>query len=135
MRELNGHKVNSANDILTVTALDEPGPGGASHAYLIDGALYAKNASLKAYDGRPLNGSTFVGILFQNGPIPEVGVNGITHEALIAILIDRLEGFQAGKFSCAENADALVFLIAAQKALQSRTRNRLQRGVEGTHEV
>jgi hypothetical protein len=34
--------------------------------------------------------------LFQNGPIAEVGVNGVTHEVLLAIVADRLRSFQKG---------------------------------------
>lgn len=29
MRELTDHKVNPANDVLTVSVIDEPGSGGA----------------------------------------------------------------------------------------------------------
>ena len=35
-------------------------------------------------------------ITFQHGPIKEVGRNGLTNEALLAIVIDRLECAQAG---------------------------------------
>ncbi|ODT86711.1 MAG: hypothetical protein ABS78_15575 [Phenylobacterium sp. SCN 70-31] len=72
-------------------------------------------------------------MLFQNGPIGEVGVNGLTHEALLAILVDRLRAFQAGPFSCRENALALTKLEEAQQWLGARTRARMVRGVEGTH--
>ena len=33
MKELTGHKVNGCNDGITVNVLDEPGQGGACHAY------------------------------------------------------------------------------------------------------
>lgn len=115
MRELTGHKVNPANDVITVTATDGPGPGGASHNYHMNW------------------GSGAVTLQFQNGPINEAGVNGITHEALLAILIDRLEGFQAGKFANDYNAAALAHLQSAQGVLHDRTRERMSRGVEGTH--
>ncbi|MCC6800437.1 MAG: hypothetical protein IT325_09980 [Anaerolineae bacterium] len=74
-------------------------------------------------------------ILFQNGPIAEAGVNGVTHEALIAIVIDRLQAFQKGPFACRENALALTKLEEAQHWLHHRTRARMARQVEGTHEV
>jgi hypothetical protein len=76
-------------------------------------------------------------IIFQNGPVSVDGngVNGITHEALLAILIDRLEGFQAGPYANPHNAKALNHLREAQTALQARTRERMARGVEGTHTV
>lgn len=37
MRELNEHKINPGNDTLKITVLDEPGHGGANHAYDIEG--------------------------------------------------------------------------------------------------
>jgi hypothetical protein len=72
-------------------------------------------------------------IEFQNGPIKEVGVNGLTHEVLLAILADRLRCFQAGAFANEFNAEALSHIEAAQAALQARTRERMSRNVEGTH--
>ena len=69
---------------------------------------------------------------FQNGPIKEIGVNGVTHEALLAIVIDRLRSFQAGPYSCRDNAIALTNLEDALMRLQRRTRERIARGVEGT---
>jgi len=116
MRTLTTHIVegDSANHQIEIAVLDEPGHGGACHLYRVDG------------------GRCMVG--FQNGPIKEYGVNGITHEALLAILIDRMEGFQSGPYASADNATALDHLRGALSALQNRTRERLARGVEGTHE-
>ena len=134
MRELAGHKVNGANEKLNIVAMDEPGAGGACHHYQIFGFNTRTNASdpFVARHGQPASYTT---ILFQNGPIGEVGVNGITHEALLEILIDRLRSFQAGPYACEENRWALDNLVAAQALLQTRTRNRMARGVEGTNEV
>jgi len=119
MRELNEHKVNPANDTLTVTVLDEPGAGGANHEYQISGE------------------KTETRISFQNGPISVDGngVNGVTHEALLAIVADRLRSFQAGPYSCKANACALTHIEEAQHWLQQRTLERMRRGVEGTHTV
>jgi len=119
MRELNEHKVNPANDTLTVTVLDEPGAGGANHEYQISGE------------------KTETRISFQNGPISVDGngVNGVTHEALLAIVADRLRSFQSGPYACVENAGALEHIQLAQKCLQMRTQARMARGVEGTHTV
>jgi hypothetical protein len=127
MRELNGHKVNGCNEALRIEVLDEPGAGGANHLYRIEGMNTANNASAN-------DAVTCVHILFQNGPIPEKGTNGVTHEALLAIIIDRLQSFQKGPYACRENAIALTKLEEAQMWLQARTVARLRRGVEGTHE-
>lgn len=123
MRELTGHKVNPANDLLTVQVLDEPGSGGANHQYLI-----------KIPEQEKVAADNYC-VYFQNGPIGEVGVNGITHEALLAILVDRLECFQAGPFANKYNGVALDYLRGAQDILQQRTKERMNRGVEGTHTV
>lgn len=128
MRELNGHKVNPANDTLTIEVFDERGSGGANHCYVISGFDSSVNPSYQ-----PTTSPDSIDILFQNGPIAEVGVNGVTHEALLAILIDRMESFQAGPYNCRENGLALTKLQEAQMWLLQRTRGRMDRGVEGTH--
>lgn len=73
-------------------------------------------------------------LLFQNGVVPEVGVNGITPEALLLVIRDRFLGFQSGKFACPENAEVLRGIDIALKGIESRTNERSDRGVEGTHE-
>lgn len=134
MRELQDHKVNPANDTLTITVDDEPGAGGAQHRYTISGMNTASNPSDPFVErhGQPAEHAT---VLFQNGPIPEVGVNGVTHEALLAIVADRLRAFQAGPYACRENALALTKIEEAMHWLHHRTRARMDRGVEGTHKV
>lgn len=126
MRTIDDHKVNPANDTLTITVTDEPGAGGANHCYVVSG-----------FTSRPSDpGEHNISYLnFQNGPINEEGVNGITHEVLLAIVIDRLKSFQAGKFSSRENALALTHIQEANHWLLERTRIRMARGVEGTHTV
>lgn len=131
MREITSHIVNpaNANDKLKITVLDEPGQGGACHAYEITGYDASTNPSLnELYDPETCP------ILLQNGPIAEVGVNGVTHEALLAILIDHLESFQSGPYACPENQGALHHLVEARNCLHVRTKERMLRGVEGMNE-
>jgi hypothetical protein len=122
MRKLTDHKVNGLNEALDITVLDEPGQGNACHEYEID-----------QVGGAPDSGGAKTLIHFQNGPIKEAGVNGISNEALVAIVCDRLRGFQSGPFACRENALALTKLEESQMWLQKRTRDRVTRGVEGTN--
>lgn len=92
-------------------------------------------SSWDSYDGTAGDKVAFYNatrIAFQNGPIKEFGSNGLTQEALFAIIIDRLEGFQSGKFSCRENAVALTHTESALLWLTKRTLDRLARTVEGT---
>jgi len=134
VRVITDHAIDPANEKLTITVLDAPGNGGASHLYHIEGFDSASNPSdpWTARHGQSAKHST---ILFQNGPIPEVGVNGITHEVLLAIVADRLRGFQSGPYACEENASALHNIEIALDALMCRTRDRIQRGVEGTYKA
>lgn len=122
MRTITDHVVNPANDQITIEVLDEPGAGGANHVYQVRG-YHSKEAD-----------ETAVVIRFQNGPINEAGVNGLTQEVLLAIVADRLRSFQAGPFACRENALALTKIEEAQHWLQQRTIARMRRGVEGTHQ-
>ncbi|MFA5901043.1 MAG: hypothetical protein WC829_18235 [Hyphomicrobium sp.] len=118
MRKLTDHVVSPVNDKLEIFVCDEPGAGGAHHDYRI---------TLKEEDTMAM-----IRVIFQNGPIAEAGVNGVTHEALLAILIDRLRSFQAGPYPCAENMGALACLQQALDWLKQRTRARMERDVEGT---
>ena len=126
MRTLTDHIVpgDSANHQLTIEVHDEPGADGACHEYLI-------STDAIGGGGKSLNN---LAVSFQNGPIKEVGVNGVTHEALLAIVIDRLRSFQQGPYECSENQVVLCYLEAALTCLQRRTVARMNRGVEGTHE-
>jgi hypothetical protein len=129
MREITSHIVNPVNDKLKITVLDQPGHGGANHVYGIGGMELVRNtAAMNTPDDRPEGEAS---IIFQCGPIAEHGVNGVTQEALLAIVADRLECFQAGPFASDYNARALEHVKAAQESLLSRTRDRMARGVEG----
>lgn len=129
-RILTEHIINPCNDKLAITVTDEPGAGGASHRYEITGMSCAHNPSVK-----PADYADVQVILFQNGPINEKGVNGITQEVLLAIVADRLRSFQNGPFACKANACALTHIEEAQHWLQQRTIERIRRGVEGTNRI
>lgn len=132
VRELTGHKVNPANDKLTIKVMDEPvSMYGSNHHYQISGYSPMSNPATANTVTSP---EYFTDLIFQNGPIAKVGVNGITNEALLAIVVDRLQGFQRGEFACRENAVAITKLEEAQMWLNKRTVERMQRGVEGTHQ-
>lgn len=79
------------------------------------------------------NPSEDVGILcFQNGPVKEKGVNGVTIEDLLEICIHRLTCFQTGPYACSSNEQAADFIKLALGRLDSRTAERMKRNVEGT---
>ena len=126
MRTLTDHKLNGLNDSIRIDVMDEPGQGGACHDYLIQ--------PMTLPGDHPEGAINPVRIKFQNGPIKEAGVNGLSQEALLAVVIDRLRSFQDGPFKCRENAIALTHLEDALMWLQKRTRDRMARGVEGTNQ-
>lgn len=126
-RELTSHKVDGLNEALSIFVLDEPGQGNACRVY---GIGFVSGCPNDGDDGRETKSTL---IQFQNGPILEAGVNGVSQEALLAIVEDRLIGFQSGPFACRENAVALTKIQEAMMWLQKRTRDRMARGVEGTH--
>ena len=103
--------------------MDRPGPGGAPHQY----EVFTQPAEGEY-------GMSLCRIHFQEGPIKENGVNGVQHEDLIEILIDRLTHFQAGPHACDEHAAALMRLQDAKAHLVGRTTRRIAAGTEGTSE-
>lgn len=119
MRYITDHIVaGDPADQLEIIVQDQPSDGGANHVYHVTWPEQVMTVTIE----------------FQKGPIGLHGVNGLTHEALLAIVIDRLQSFQAGQFACTQNAIALSHCAAALLALQDRTRDRLMRKVEGLNE-
>jgi hypothetical protein len=100
-----------------VFALDPPADGGACHDYQIRAAK---------------SGAVLATIHFQKGPIGESGVNGIQHDDVLRILLDRLDGFQGGPYASAVNEVAAGHIGAALAADETRTRRRQRAGTEGT---
>ena len=100
-----------------VLVCDERSFGNANHKYKI----------------QLVDGKTLGEINFQNGPVKEHGRNGIHNEDLLAIVADRLAGFQGGDFACRENQVALEAVMDALGTLQMRTEIRKARNVEGTN--
>jgi hypothetical protein len=132
MREITDHIVSGDQAVqLKIVVLDEPGAGGANHRYNIDWYDGLKR-DLPDSKNTASRAECFIG--FQDGPIKEMGVNGVTQEALLAIVIDRLRSFQAGPFACQDNEDALRACQVALGKLQQRTLARIKRGVEGTNQ-
>jgi len=120
MREVAFEKTNVCLENCTITADDRDPKSGASHEYTI------------IVNRGDLADPIVAKIEFQNGPLKENGVNGMTNEALLAIVVDRLEGFQEGQFASRESALALTAVQNALHWLHHRTRQRIARGVEGT---
>lgn len=106
---------------LQVFATDAPGPGGANHEY----AIFFETEKTR----------DFKTISFQKGGVNEVGLNGVSDEALLAIIIDRARGFSAGPFRSDLGDDALRHMEEALDCLKRRYEDRAARGVEGFQKV
>lgn len=75
-------------------------------------------------------------IQFQHGPrAVEGSVAGVFDDDLLAVLQDRLEGFQSGQYACPENATALHHVQLAREALGLRVARRLAQGVLGANQT
>lgn len=104
-----------------VAALDarDPKAGNASHTYGIQW-------------GGPKD---ITRIQFQHGARGVEGSTpGVFDDDLLAIVEDRLVGFQDGPFACDENAAALAAVRAARTALGLRVAARIAKGVLGANE-
>jgi hypothetical protein len=123
-RTITHHLGNALNNALRISA-DGRADNGGSHFYLIEITSGAPDSGGLIYAVPP----------FQNGPVKEVGHNGISDEALLAIVLDRLEGFQEGPYRSRYNALAITKIEEALLWLNKRTTDRERRGVEGTHQV
>jgi hypothetical protein len=118
MRSITTHKDAGLNEHISINVLDGAGTGGASHWYVISG-----------------EGLDSVHVNFQVGGAKKSGLNGISNEALLAIVEDRLAGFQSGSYACTDNEIALNCVRGALQALHKRTEDRVTRGVEGELKV
>ena len=120
------HDGHGLNDIITIECDErDPNGGGASHNY---------TAAIDTSEGvNPP--SICVEVQFQHGPrLLETSTPGATEAVLIAILIDRMEGFQDGPFRCRENAIMLTKLQECMHWLRHRADERARRGVLGKNQ-
>lgn len=87
--------------------------------------------------GNPAGGCSHgVGITihWQDGPTKEAGGrNGAFVEEVVEAVISRLLAFQAGRYAHVANDHAIEYLTAANHVLRERTKDRIERGVEGRH--
>jgi hypothetical protein len=104
-----------------VLANDNP-EFNANHEYLV----------VAVEENSPGTSAILAEIKFQKGPTKENNLNGIFHEDLIIILIDRLTSLNDSEYRCKENSCAITKLEEAQMWLRKRTEDRRNRGVLGT---
>ena len=135
-RIVRGHEDGlGLNDLIEIKADPrDPEAGNASHVYRVWMDVTHTQAAIESGCTGPARGMV-AAIDFQHGPrLSATSEPGITEAVLLAILIDRLEGFQAGPFACEENAAQLAHLRAAMHLTRDRAIARAQRGVLGKNE-
>lgn len=119
MKKLN--TIQKRENLNNVFAVDEKGPGGANHEYLIRCSLDGCICDL-------------ANIQFQKGARKEENSqHGVIDPDLLEIVRDRLKAFQAGPFNSQYNAKALEHIEEALMWLNRRVEDRIERNVLGTN--
>lgn len=114
--------IQKRNNLNEVFREGEIGPGGAYHEYRV---------AIPRGDGY----ETAQRIVFQKGPRKDPNAqSGVLDSDLLEIVRDRLKAFQAGEFSCRENACALTHIEEALMWMNKRAEDRAERNVLGTYE-
>lgn len=108
------HDGHGLNEITRICA-GPRGPGGAPDFYDVF-----------------TEGNKPIRIQFQAGPRNEEGSTpGILDSALLAIVLDRMQGYNSGKFQCRENAIIATKIEEAMLWMKKRADDRAKRGVLG----
>ena len=110
-------------ECIDVYAVDKRNGDGANHTYRID---------VRAFEN-PKNAEPSVTVMlpFQDGGLKDVGANGITEQALLAVVLDRLRGFNDGPYRCPENSMMITKIEEALMWGEKRANDRARRGLEG----
>ena len=109
--------IQKRENLNTVFVTDEKSNGDANHEYSID----------------IQEGNSVYNLYFQKGARKDPNSTyGIMNEDLLEIVRHRLQCFQAGEFSCRENAIALTHIEEALLWLNKRVEDRIERNILGT---
>lgn len=103
-----------------------------------------KSHVVRGYDLVEQNGNVWYGevlstglkIEWQDGPAGKdrENINGAFVEDVLAACKHRIEVYQDSPFKCGENSSAIYHIEQAIRVLQSRRKDRRDRGVEGANE-
>lgn len=108
--------------MLIFVKLCRPNSTSLQHASTNVGAFFCYNEAMEDF-----------AIKFQDGLLKD-GRNGLTVEEAIAEVAKRIWLYNS-KVPCKENEQAIISLNDALYYLEQRTKDRKERGVEGTYEV
>ena len=118
-RQVISHRFGDGNKDLEIVALDGPSKSGSCMLY----------RAIAHRDGK--KPEEICDLRFQMGRPSQHGSNGLTNESLLAVVEDRLIGFQKGEFQNLENARALHHVKEALLWLQRRVINQSTRNSIG----
>lgn len=126
MRKLSTiQKREKLNDVY---AIDEIGPGGANHQYVV---VPHDTTVADVVMGH----NNLAEINLQKGPRAlEESQHGVIDGDLLEIVRDRMKAFQAGPFSSEYNEKALEHIELALMYLNRRVEDRIERNVLGKNE-
>lgn len=109
--------------------------------HVVEGDYFSKNMRVEVFgevgvEGMHSNYTIRAGsadgaitvLKFQQGD-PKDHINGISNEALLAVVLDRLKGSHAGEFSSQEKRSALTHVSAALGVLGMETEDCIGRGI------
>lgn len=133
LETLKGHNYIGKYRILVMDELREVYPEKFNESGAMDHHWFEK-------DIRPFNfvyvrhDKNSLSFTLQNGPVKENGINGCQVDTIIETAKIMLEGLNK-KFPCRENAVAITKLDEALMWLEKRTKDRIERNVEGTNNI
>lgn len=111
--------IQTKENLNSVYAVGEKGPGGAYHNYSIVSADTER---------------IYLDMAFQKGPRHEEdSQHGIIDSDLLEIVRDRLTAFQEGPYASGYNAIALSHIELALSCLNKRVEDRIARNVLGVN--
>lgn len=114
------NRIQQEDNMNRVFYLDEKGPGGGYHRYLVENAR---------------TGYLLADIVFQKGPrMDPKSIQGVLDTDLLEIVRHRLTAFLEGDMPTILTKDALYCVESALELLNARTMGRKKRGVLGTME-
>lgn len=126
--------IQKRENLNEVFAVDEIGPGGANHLYMIcKNGEAVLNEDMDSINVKP--DAVMCTVQMQRGARKEdTSVHGVIDSDLLEIVRHRLKSFQDGPYESKENACALAHIEQALMWMNRRVEDRIERDVLGTME-
>lgn len=124
MRKISIHQGDLLNDQIILETYDDDKPDLANSKF----QFHIKSGTNWEVHGQPVK--------FHSGPLGlvdevEYHINGLSNEVFLAIVLDRLQSWQKGKYACKENEVASQKILEALFWLKHHNQELIQRGTFG----